>query len=70
MIRKIIVLAILLSSLVAEEPYDIVNSVVSAHPDVNRQMKFYDGVLQDLEIAKSNNLPTLDYQGEIWKKLD
>jgi len=65
MIRKTIVLAILLSSLIAEEPYDIVNSAVSAHPDVNRQMKFYNGVLQDLEIAKSDNLPTLDYQGEI-----
>lgn len=55
----------LITSLFAEQPYNIINNSVENHPDVNRQMKYYNGVLQDLEIAKSDNLPTLDYRGEI-----
>lgn len=65
--KKYAILAITITGLLAEQPYDIVNSALNAHPDVNRQIKYYDGVLQDLEIAKSDNLPTLDYRGEIGK---
>lgn len=65
MIQKAIVLAILAIGLMAKHPHDTINSAIDAHPDVNRQLKFYNSVLQDLEIAKSDNLPTLDYRGEI-----
>jgi len=53
----------------AENLYDVINSSIKASPTVNRQIKFYDGVLQDLEIAKSDNLPTLDYQGEYGREI-
>jgi len=65
MTKKLAILTILSTILLAEQPYDIINSAIAAHPDVNRQMKFYNGVLQDLEISESDNLPTLDYRGEI-----
>lgn len=65
MTKKIVIFTILSTVLLAEQPYDIVNSAIKASPDVNKQIRFYNGVLQDLEIAKSDNLPTLDYRGEI-----
>ena len=68
MTKKLLLVLTLLTSICAEQPYSIVNSAIEAHPDVNRQMKFYNGVLQDLEIAKSDNLPTLDYKGEFGKE--
>lgn len=49
----------------AESLNDVLNSAIKANPDVNRQMRYYESVLQDLEIAKSGNLPTLDYQGSV-----
>ncbi len=65
MIKKTTLFAILFTSLLAEQPYNIINSAVDAHPNVNRQINFYKQVLQDLDIAQSDNLPTLDYRGEI-----
>lgn len=52
----------------AESLNDVLNSAIKANPDVNRQMRYYESVLQDLEIAKSGNLPTLDYQGSVGKE--
>jgi adhesin transport system outer membrane protein len=68
MTKKLLLISTLLTSIFAEQPYSIVNSAIEAHPDVNRQIKFYNGVLQDLEIAKSDNLPTLDYIGELGRE--
>lgn len=58
----------MIGSLYAEQLNDIVNSAIKAHPNVTRQIKYYNGVLQDLEIAKSDNLPTLDYTGELGRE--
>ena len=52
-------------TLQAETLDNVLNNAIKANPDVNRQLKYYESVLQDLEIAKSGNLPTLDYQGSV-----
>jgi len=65
---KYVIPFIIVACLQAETLDNIINSSIKASPIVNRQIKFYDGVLQDLDIAKSDNLPTLDYRGEIGRE--
>ncbi len=59
---------ILSLGLQAETLNDVLNNSIKANPDVNRQLKYYESVLQDLKIAKSGNLPSLDYQGNIGRE--
>jgi len=68
-IKYLLLATVIVTAAQAENLYDVINSSIKASPTVNRQIKFYDGVLQDLEIAKSDNLPTLDYQGEIGRDI-
>ncbi len=65
---KQLILLVLAVSLQAETLNEVLNNAIEANPDVNRQLKYYESVLQDLEIAKSGNLPTLDYQGSVGKE--
>ena len=65
---KLLLIFIFTLALNAETLNDILNSAIKTNPDVNKQLKYYDSVIQDLEIAKSGNLPTLDYQGSIGKE--
>jgi adhesin transport system outer membrane protein len=55
-------------TLQAEVLNDVLNNAIKANPDVNKQLRYYESVLQDLEIAKSGNLPTLDYQGSVGRE--
>ena len=67
--RLIYLLPLALSvSLHAELLDNVLNNAIEANPEVNRQLKYYESVLQDLEIAKSGNLPTLDYQGSVGRE--
>ncbi|WP_024955899.1 TolC family outer membrane protein [Sulfurospirillum arcachonense] len=52
----------LLIGLQAEDLTTLLNNAVKSNPDVNRQLKYYESVLQDLNIAKAGNLPSLDFQ--------
>jgi len=50
---KQLVPLVLAISLQAETLNEVLNNAIEANPDVNRQLKYYESVLQDLEIAKS-----------------
>lgn len=65
-LKLLFILPLILSiSLQAETLNDVLNNTLEANPDINKQLKYYESVLQDLEIAKSTNLPSLDYEGSV-----
>ncbi len=59
---------VLIVNLKAEMLTEILNDSIEKNPDMNKQLKYYETTLQDLEIAKSGNLPSLDYQGSLGKE--
>ncbi|DAB33562.1 MAG TPA: hypothetical protein CFH82_09735 [Sulfurospirillum sp. UBA12182] len=55
-------------TLLGDSFFNEVNSIINNHPDIQKQLEYYQSVEQDIAISKSEYQPSLDFQSSFGKE--